>query len=72
MEEKLEWKKGSSKNELVKNLEAIVNGVVMNELNSINSKVEMLVQMGMIQDGPQIQQLREKMKQLRTGTPNAT
>lgn len=71
MTENLEWeKKTSSKNQLAANLETLMNGVIKTELNDINSKIESLCSMGVIKEGPQLEELRSKMKQLQAGQKN--
>jgi hypothetical protein len=69
---KIEWKKRSEtrRSELAQTLEKLMHSVVINQVQEINSKIESLCQMGVIKDGPQIQELREKMKQLQLGMNN--
>lgn len=69
MKEELEWKVRSSRHrsELVNDLERLMQNVVMTQVQEINSKIESLCQMGVIQDNEKIQELREKMKQLQVG-----
>lgn len=71
MTENLEWeKKTSSKNQLAANLEVLMDGVIKAELNDINSKIESLCSMGVLKEGPQLEELRSKMKQLQVGQKN--
>jgi hypothetical protein len=74
MQEEIKWKKRqpNEKTEFINKLEKLVNGVVTNELQSISSKIDMLMQMGLVKDDSQIQVLREKMKQIQTGIYNDT
>lgn len=65
MTEKLQWeKKTSQKNKLAETLETLMNGVVVSELKDINSKLESLCSMGVLKEGPELDELRIKMKQL--------
>ncbi len=64
MTENLEWERKELDNKFIRELETLVNGVVFNELNDINSKIESLCSMGVITDDEKIKELREKMKQL--------
>lgn len=71
MEDNLEWqKKTSPKNELSEKLELLIKGVVMTGLNDINSKIESLCAMGVIKESAKLEELRDKMKQLRSGIEN--
>lgn len=68
MAENLQWeKKDSKKNVLGEKLESLMNEAVLVELNDINSKIESLCAMGVLKDTEQLEQLRTKMKQLKTG-----
>jgi hypothetical protein len=70
MTENLQWeKRENKKNVLADRLETLVNSVVITELKEINSKIESLCSMGVLQ-GSQIEELRAKMKQLPTGLNN--
>ena len=60
----LQWKKKTGKSEFIENLERLMNDVVLIEIKEINSKIESLCSMGVIKDNEQIQELREKMKEL--------
>lgn len=71
MSENLQWeKRNSRKNILAEKLESLVNDVVIVELNDINSKIESLCSMGVLKESEQLDQLREKMKNLQTGNKN--
>lgn len=73
MQEDLKWRKRpANKSELIGNLQSLLHGAVMSEINNINSKIESLCRMGVIEDGPKMQELREKIKhlQIQTGTNN--
>ncbi|MDD5649578.1 MAG: hypothetical protein PHF86_04060 [Candidatus Nanoarchaeia archaeon] len=68
MTENLQWeKREKGKNSLAERLETLVNGVVVSELQDINSKIESLCSMGVLKQGPELEELRNKMKQLQTG-----
>ncbi|MDD5649710.1 MAG: hypothetical protein PHF86_04720 [Candidatus Nanoarchaeia archaeon] len=72
MEEKITWeKKDSIKNDFAAKLDSLMNDVVMSELNDINSKIESLCSMGVIENDSSLEELREKMKQLREKNVNS-
>lgn len=65
MEEQLQWqKRTNSKTQLLQNLEKMLSTVVIHEIKNINSKIESLRAMGVIEDGPHLQQLKEKISLL--------
>lgn len=71
MSEKLSWEKREHrKSELAERLESLVNDVVVVELNDINSKIESLCTMGVLQNNDKLNELRERMKQLQPGKRN--
>lgn len=68
MSENLNWeKRDSNKSELAVKLESLMKSVVVSELNDINSKIESLCSMGVLKECPELEELRSKMKQLKTG-----
>jgi hypothetical protein len=68
MTENLHWENRSSKkNVLAEKLQVLVNDVVLIELNDINAKIESLCSMGVLDNSEQLNELREKMRQLHTG-----
>lgn len=68
MTENLQWeKREEKKNALAERLETLVNGVVMAELKDINSKIESLCSMGVLLESKELEELRNKMKQLQAG-----
>jgi DNA mismatch repair protein MutH len=73
MSEPLQWsKRENSKSQLLQNLDKMLNMVVISEIKNINSKIESLCNMGVIQDGPQIQELRQKISLLTKRDKNAS
>jgi hypothetical protein len=70
--EELKWKarSASKRSELVESLEKLMKGVVVAQLQEINSKIECLCQMGIISDNDKLQELRSRMKQLQAGASN--
>jgi hypothetical protein len=66
MEEELKWQqKQRLGTNIVDDLQKAVEQLVLQQVNEINGKIESLAQMGVIPDGPEIQQLRLQMKEFR-------
>jgi hypothetical protein len=72
MSEHLEWKKRKGKPELAKTLERLVTTAVSAQIQDLHSKIECLCQMGVIKEGPELQNLRNKIKQLEIGMKNGS
>jgi hypothetical protein len=65
-EQELSWKKKSpnDKNEFFDKINELVQSALLKEINDVNSKIDMLFNMGIIKDDEKIKELKEKMKNL--------
>ena len=69
MQEQLVWKKRKAKPEFAKNLEEILQKVIISQIQDIDCKIESLCCMGVIEK-EKTQEIRSKMKDLINETTN--
>jgi len=60
----LEWQQTSLSAGFAEKLQELMDQVVVSELKDITGKIDTLCAMGLMQEGPELEQIREKLNSL--------